>query len=165
MSETSARLALPFLVPGQAQKEFFHNEALARIDMILCAAAESAGLTVPPVAPHPGQAWIAGAGASGAWSGHDHQLACWTENGWRFAAPVPGMAVWNKARALFTLWNGSGWTDGEVHASKVIIEGKQVIADRQAAIASPSGGATVDVEARQVIAAICAALKSHGLTE
>lgn len=30
--ETTARLGLPLLAPGQAQKELFHNEALALVD-------------------------------------------------------------------------------------------------------------------------------------
>ena len=32
MTERSTRFALPFILPGQAQKEAFHNEAVAAID-------------------------------------------------------------------------------------------------------------------------------------
>lgn len=32
MTDTSARFALPLILPGQAQKEIFHNEALALLD-------------------------------------------------------------------------------------------------------------------------------------
>ncbi|MGL4312420.1 MAG: DUF2793 domain-containing protein, partial [Sphingomonas sp.] len=35
MAETTSRLALPLLAAGQAQKEMFHNEALALIDLAL----------------------------------------------------------------------------------------------------------------------------------
>jgi hypothetical protein len=38
--DQSARCGLPFLAPGQAQKEWFHNEALQRIDMLLCPVVE-----------------------------------------------------------------------------------------------------------------------------
>ena len=46
--DASARLALPFLVPGQAQKEFFHNEALQLLDIIVQPAVEGAARNDPP---------------------------------------------------------------------------------------------------------------------
>ncbi len=36
----SQRLALPFILPGQAQKELFHNEALQTLDLVVAAAVE-----------------------------------------------------------------------------------------------------------------------------
>lgn len=165
MSDKSARLDLPFLLPGQAQKEFFHNEALARIDMLLFAAVEDDALAVPPGTAANGQSWIVGAGASGAWSGQEGALACWTEGGWRFATPFEGMAVWHKGRGLALVWRGGAWSNGEVRASAITIGGKQIIGERQAAITSPAGGATIDVEARAAVDAILVALRAHGLTE
>ena len=55
MTETSARFALPLLVPGQAQKEAFHNEALAASDCALHACVESGPLPDPPATSQPGQ--------------------------------------------------------------------------------------------------------------
>lgn len=43
----TARLKLPFLVPGQAQKELFHNEALQIIDMLVQPVVASVGLRQP----------------------------------------------------------------------------------------------------------------------
>jgi hypothetical protein len=40
-----------------------------------------------------------------------------------------------------------------------------VIVERLAEIASPSGGTIIDAEARDSLAAVIAALKSHGLTD
>mgnify|MGYP006199852597 CR=1 FL=1 len=34
MSDATARFALPFILPGQAQKELFHNEALTRLEAL-----------------------------------------------------------------------------------------------------------------------------------
>ncbi len=34
------RLSLPFIVPGQAQKELFHNEALQLLDVLVAGAVE-----------------------------------------------------------------------------------------------------------------------------
>jgi hypothetical protein len=78
MIEQSARFALPFLLPGQAQKEAYHNEALTILDGVVHAAVEGAPLAVPPESPTAGQSWIVGAGASGAWSGQAQKLAIWT---------------------------------------------------------------------------------------
>lgn len=163
MTDKSARLDLPFLIPGQAQKEFFHNEALAQIDMMLCAAVEGEAVATPPASPALGQSWIVASGASGAWTDRGNALACWTIGGWRFAPAVPGMKVWDKGAGLFRYWNGSAWSSGELTVSKIIVQGNQVIGQRLPAISSPSGGSTVDVEAREAIAAIRAALMSHGL--
>jgi len=41
--------------------------------------------------------------------------------------------------------------------------GNPQIADRQSAITAPSGGATVDAEARTAINSIITALEAHGL--
>lgn len=165
MTETSARFQLPFLVPGQAQKEMFHNEALAAIDALLHASVESHVLADPPAVPAPGQSWIIAAPATGAWAGRANFLASWTGGGWRFASPVEGMLVWNRASSLWLRWTGAAWSDGTLPASAVLIGGQQVVGARLPAVASPSGGTVIDAEARAAVAALIATLKSHGLTE
>jgi hypothetical protein len=52
-----------------------------------------------------------------------------------------------------------------VEAEDMPVNGKKVVGERQPAVPSPSGGTIIDAEARAAIAAITAALKSHGLTE
>lgn len=165
MSEATARHKLPFIVPGQAQKEVFHNEALTLVDAALHPAVEGAPVAAPPAGPMPGQCWIVATGGSGAWAGKDHQLASWTDGGWRFVAPQPGMVAWNKAASHWSYWNGTGWSAGDLPASAIRIGGLQVVGPRQPAVPSPSGGTTIDGEARAAIAAIIATLISHGLTE
>ena len=165
MTDATARFALPFILPGQAQKELFHNEALALLDGLVHAAVEQGPTSEPPANPLAGQCWIVGAAAGGAWAGHDHALAIQTESGWRFAAPLAGMAVWNKAAGLWLHWTGFAWSDGELKASAILIGGQQVVGERQPAVPSPSGGTTIDAEARSAIAALIVALKSHGLID
>jgi hypothetical protein len=165
VTESSDRFALPFLVPGQAQKEIFHNEALARIDGALHASVEEGPSADPPASPEPGQCWIAAAGAAGAWAGEDHKLACRTTSGWRFVAPVPGMLAWNKAAGCWTHWDGAAWSDGSLPAAAFVVGGHQVVGPRLETIASPSGGTTIDAEARLALEAVIATLKSHGLIE
>ncbi|MGF1549183.1 MAG: DUF2793 domain-containing protein [Sphingomonadaceae bacterium] len=163
MSETTARFGMPLLLSGQAQKEIFHNEALALLDAVVHPAAEDAGPTTPPAAPAAGQCWIVGAGAGGDWAGKDDRLACWSAGGWRFADPVEGMAVWLKPAGHFIHWRGGAWSDGTLVATRLEIGGEQVVGSRLAAISAPAGGSVVDVEARAALGAVIDAMMSHGL--
>jgi hypothetical protein len=165
MTETSGRFALPFILPGQAQKEAYHNEALALVDAALHACVEEGPLATPPATPAAGQSWIVAAGATGAWAGKADSLACWTAGGWRFVAPVPGMAAWNLDLGCWITWSGAGWSGGELPATALIIGGQQVVGPRLPDVPSPSGGTTIDAEARAAVDALIATLKSHGLIE
>ena len=165
MTDRSARFALPFILPGQAQKEAWHNEALALVDAALHAAAEEGPLATPPADPTPGQCWIVAAGASGDWAGRDDMLACRTGGGWRFVAPLPGMLVWNINMGCWLHWTGSVWSDGNMPAARFTIAGQQVVGPRLPDVPSPSGGTTIDAEARAAVDALIATLKSHGLID
>jgi hypothetical protein len=138
---------------------------LARVDAALHASVEEAPLSVPPAAPLEGQSWIVAPDATGAWSGREGELACWTEGGWRFVQPVPGMLIWNKAAGHWLRHASNGWSDGELPATALFVGGVKVVGERQPAVPSPSGGTVIDEEARAAILAVTAALKSHGLIE
>ena len=163
MSDATARLGLPFLVPGQAQKEFHHNEALVRIDAVLHAAVEGAPETVPPENRAEGQCWIVASSPEGEWTGYGGNIAAWTGSGWRFVSPVPGMLVWNKPAGHWMYFDGADWIDGALPVTRIYVGGQQVLGERQPPVASPSGGTTIDAEARAALAQISAALMSHGL--
>ena len=165
MTDTTPRFALPFILPGQAQKELFHNEALVRIDLALHPAVEGPPAAEPPPAPAPGDCWIVGAGAAGEWSGRDNMLAMWTQSGWRFLSPAPGTSAWDKASAVPLLWDGSEWGQGDLAGTGLRVDGVRVVGPRQPGVASPSGGTIIDAEARAAINALTAALMSHGLIE
>jgi len=165
MADTTPRFALPYILPGQAQKELFHNEALARLDLALNPAVEGAPASEPPAAPEEGECWIVAPSATGEWSGRDGMLAMWSEGGWRFVAPPPGTSAWNKAAGLPLLWDGAQWRDGALVCAGLVVNGAQVVGARQAGVPSPSGGTIIDEEARAAINALTAALMSHGLIE
>ncbi len=164
MTERSARFALPFILPGQAQKEHFHNEALAALDGLVHPAVEGID-AAPPPDPEDGECWLVGTGGSGAWAGRDDALACFNLAGWRFLAPVEGMVVWDKVAGFSRQWTGSGWSDGTIKVAAVEIGGERVVGPRQPDIAAPAGGATVDSEARAALTAVIVTLKSHGLID
>ena len=163
MGELTSRLKLPLLATGQAQKELTHNEALTLADMLVQPVVVALAPPTVPTAPDPGQCWIVGTGAAGAWAGHDGALACWTAAGWRFAGPVEGMTVWNLATGTVVRRVGSAWIAGQSNASQYRVDNVQVVGPRLAAISGPTGGTVIDAEARLTLAAILAGLRTHGL--
>jgi len=163
MNEQTPRLGFPLLASGQAQKEVTHNEALVLADALVQPVVQAVAPAAIPSAPEPGQCWIVGASAGGAWAGHDHAIACWTEGGWRFVTSSDGMAVWSLADALPARREANGWTMGQLVASTLRIEGDQVVGARQPAIAAPTGGSVVDMEVRVAVGAILGMLRAHGL--
>jgi hypothetical protein len=165
MADTTPRFALPFILPGQAQKELFHNEALTRIDLALHPAVEGPPAAEPPPAPAPGECRIVAPAATGDWSGRDNMLAIWTTSGWRFLAPQPGTSAWDKASAVPRVWDGNQWRSGELSCTGLLVNGVKVVGARRPGVASPSGGTIIDEEARAAINALTAVLMSHGLIE
>ena len=165
MTDLTDRLALPLLATGQAQKELTHNEAITRLSFATQASVVAIAPSTVPSAPSPGQCWVVGASAAGAWAGKDAQLACWTANGWRFIVPFDGFTVWSIADGKYASFTSFAWSVGIVEAVQVNVGGVQVVGARQAAITSPSGGSTIDAEARSAVTTILGALRTHGLIE
>ena len=163
MTETTARLALPLLIAGQAQKEVHHNEALLRLDACVAACVADIADAVPPGSPAMGDCYIVGAGGTGAWTGHDGAIAAYGEGGWRFIAPREGLCALVASLGVEAVYFGGSWRYGALRGSSVTIDGNPVIGARQPAIAAPTGGSVVDTEARGAIAIILNMLRAHGL--
>ena len=161
--DSTERLALPLLAPGQAQKELFHNEALQRLDIAVAASVEGPPGDDPPPSPEPGTAYLVGDAPSGAWSGYAHHLAGFGIAGWRLIAPRIGMSVFVKSSQTVAVYSGADWEIGKVRAANVIIDGVQVVGPRAGSIPEPSGGSTIDLEVRIAVAGILVALRQHGL--
>ena len=157
------RLALPHILPGQAQKELFHNEALQALDLIVAAAVEGPPRSAPPAAPPIGSCYIIGASPSGAWAGHAGCLAGMTAAGWRFVVPIEGFAAFVRSSGLTAMYRAGGWETGTIRAERVEIGGQQVLGAQSSAISAPTSGSVIDVEARAVVTAILSALRLHGL--
>lgn len=163
MSETStARLALPMLFAGQAQKEMTHNEALTALDIAVQASVVEIHAEIPPVDPEPGQCWILGEAPEGAWTGHEFALAAWTDGGWRFVNAREGMRAFVTEVNEFAVFSSGSWAVGELHG-RLFVDGQQVVGSRAEAIEDPAGGVTIDVEARAAIVTILDSLRAHGL--
>ena len=147
--ETTSRLGLGTLVPGQAQKEIAVNEALQALDTVVAAAIEEPARADPPISPIVGSTYIVADGATGDWSGRAGQLPAFSPGGWRFIVPVAGLCAFVKSTGATLRFQNGEW--------------EHLLGARQAAIADVSGGTTVDAEARATITAMLATLRAHGL--
>jgi hypothetical protein len=157
------RLSLPFLAVGQAQKEFTHNEALQTLDVLVAGAIEEPPVSTPPASPALGACYIVGAGATDVWTGKFQCVAAWTSGGWRFISPFEGMSLFERTSGTWAVFRNALWEIGMVRGDAVLIDGQQVIGQREPAIGSPTGGTVIDVEGREAIDAILDALRQHGL--
>lgn len=140
---TSARFSLPLLFVGQAQKEDFVNEALLVVDGLLhcCVEAEQ---NAPPALPGNGQCWLVGSAPSGAWAGHAGSIALRQLDQWLFATPRDGVQVLNATTGQRISRIGGTWRGPAVPAA-------------------PTGGTTVDTQARSALAALVSALQQAGV--
>ncbi|AKH43475.1 hypothetical protein FHS61_000821 [Altererythrobacter atlanticus] len=138
----SPRYQLPLLFSGQAQKEFFVNEAHALIDTLLHPVIEGEA-DDPPADPAAGECWLVGASPTGDWAGQAGMLACFQADGWIFTAPRDGMRLFDRSagRDLRYL---DGWHQADPPAQ-------------------PAGGSVIDEEARIAINGLINALVSAGI--
>ncbi|MEO0904179.1 MAG: DUF2793 domain-containing protein [Pseudomonadota bacterium] len=109
MSETTPNLAMPFIMPAQAQKHVTHNEAIELLDTIVQLTLENSDAVTPPVLPSEGEAWALGASPTGDWAGQDGQIATWRGGGWLFVAPREGWMAWVKDDAELQVFTGTAW--------------------------------------------------------
>ena len=137
-------LGLPLLIAGQAQKEFFVNEAFCLLDA-LHARAVTASQPAPPAAGAgaEGGCYRVTAPATGAWAGQEDALAVLIGGAWRFIAPAEGLLVFDRAADRMMIFR-SQWQPA-------------------ALVPLPSGGTVVDTEARAAVAALVAALQTVGV--
>ena len=163
MGLVSDRLKLPLLAAAQAQKEVTHNEALALADIAVQAVVQAVAPANVPATPVVGQCWIVGVAPTGAWTGRAGNIAGWTSGGWRFVAPFEGMRVWSLTDGVIVRRGASAWLVGAMTAASLSVGGQQVVGARAARITAPTGGTTIDLQARAAIAALIAGLETHGL--
>jgi len=108
MSDTG-NLGLALVQPAQAQKHVTVNEALVRIDGLAQLVIQSVDTLNPPLFAPDGEVWAVPAGATGAWVGHDGDVAIWSTGGWVFAQARQGWRAWIADRSAHGVFDGVGW--------------------------------------------------------
>lgn len=145
-SLTSARTplhGLPYLFPGQAQKEAFVNEGFARLDALVQPVVLDER-AMPPVDPAAGDCYLVAEIGEGLWEGHGRSLAVWADQ-WLFLLPREGAQIYDLAIAAARRFaDDGGWR-------------------RVAAPGVATGGAVQDLEARDTIATVIAKLRAAGI--
>ncbi|UWQ56511.1 DUF2793 domain-containing protein [Leisingera caerulea] len=109
MTQSSPILALPYLMPSQAQKHVTHNEALQLLDALVQLSVQGFDAATPPASPAPGESHALGPAPQAAWAGHAGEIAVWQGEGWLFLAPRPGWRAWSLAEAELRVWDGGAW--------------------------------------------------------
>jgi len=122
MSELSARLALPYLASGQAQKHVTVNEAFGLIDALIGAAALDRDLTSPPGSPEESDCYLVAATADGAWIGWDNDVAIFQDGAWRRIAPPEGAIVLVVDEARLLIKRDGAWEGVEAALNVLSIE-------------------------------------------
>ncbi len=80
-------------------------------DMLLHPYAQSMTLSQPPQDLELGACWIVAAGAQGAWTGHENDLAMYTSKGWVFLTPITAVEVRLANPQTKVWWTGNAWLD------------------------------------------------------
>ncbi|MGF9692026.1 DUF2793 domain-containing protein [Rhizobium sp. 0TCS1.26] len=108
MADTTPNLALPYILPSQAQKHVTHNEALLLLDRLVQLVVEYEG-AAPPSLPQEGQRFSVAGSPSGAWAGRAGSIAIWQDASWLFAVPHTGYLAWFKDAAAIKVFAGGTW--------------------------------------------------------
>ena len=136
-------LGLPLLFVGQVQKEAHVNESLSRLDSLIHCVIESVA-AAPPSSPTNGAGWLISDTPGDEWADRIGQLAFFQAGQWLYFEARDGMKVHNRATAS-TIWRiGEKW----ISVSSPSL---------------PSGGTTIDQEARAALSDLVTSLRKAGI--
>ena len=85
---------------------------LKRLGAIVGLSVKSRSLTAPAATPTDGDRYIVAAGATGAWTGRDGEIAVWIGGAWEFHAPRIGWLCYVEDEDLLSAYKTTGWSPG-----------------------------------------------------
>ena len=110
---TTPNLQLVELESNQQNAETTVNDSLRVLDALVLLGVLDMTLTAPPGSPTNGDRYIPAATATGAWAGHEDDIAYYY-NGWYFISPVIGWYLYDDNTSTYKHWNGSSWVIQDV---------------------------------------------------
>jgi len=109
MNNQTGKLGLPYILPAQAQKHITHNEGLQILDAVIQLTLQSLDVSALPGFAEDGQAWYITPSASGAWEGHDNEIALWQSGTWQYLKPKNGWRAWVEDISEIKVWDNGAW--------------------------------------------------------
>lgn len=102
-------LALPYILPSQAQKHVTHNEAIRALDCLVQLAVKSRTLAAPPESPEEGARYLVAAAATGDWAGQSEKIAAFQDGAWAFYEPKEGWIAWVSDEHELAIYSAGTW--------------------------------------------------------
>lgn len=109
---TSPILGLPELEQSQAIPEATVNEQMRGLEgFASLTVIEDRDLVTPPGSPVDGARYLVATGGTGAWSGHDGDVARYMSTAWEFHDVFEGLFAWVKNEDILIRRDGSAWAE------------------------------------------------------
>lgn len=118
---TTPLLGLSEIAEGVANQTTIHNMALRQLEALLVRAL-SKDVAAPPASPAAGDSYIIPAGATGAWSGKENQIAAHIGGAWSYFTVGEGMRLWINDLDAEYVFDGTAWVPNGGGASADIAE-------------------------------------------
>lgn len=154
MSDTTARLGLPYIAAAQAQKHVTHNAAIRALDALAQLTLESLNAPAPPSAPSDGQCWyVPAAGASGAWAGRAGTIAAYEAGAWDFYALRPGLRAYVADERRMRVFDGVAFVSplaASLHRAAV----EALVLEEDVALSGTSRDTTIAIPDRGIVLAV-----------
>jgi len=139
---TTPKTALPLLFSGQTQHEFFINHALSVLDSLIVETVRGWAIEGPDDSAD-GDAYLVPPSVDGAWKAHANKRAIRVGGDWHFVEPENGQRVFDQSASVMLFFDAS-WKAAKTPSV-------------------PTGGETVDSQARTAIQELVAALRTAGI--
>ena len=108
--DQSPNLALPYILPAQAQKHVTHNEAIRALDVLTQIAVASRTVAAPPATPAEGICYLVPTGATGVWATNTGRLAAFQDGAWAYFVPRTGWIAHVIDETATLAYTATGWS-------------------------------------------------------
>jgi hypothetical protein len=127
---TTPQLGMKELEASQSQPEVIVNAALRALEAAISIRVLTKELLTPPASPASSARYLlAGGTPTGAWAGHQEDIAYLVGSAWAFLEPQEGWVVFVADENERYEYTGSGWIPFEVGGGSVTVEGLDTGAD------------------------------------